>query len=151
MEIIVINQCKEANIEALTKYYELIADQTQRKLKLDKQYSLSVIFVTDEQIKIINRDYRQIDKPTDVISFASLDHMEPFELEAEEVELGDIFISVDAINRQAAEYGHSNLREASFLFMHGLLHLLGYDHMTSQDESVMFTLQDTILDVIIKR
>lgn len=69
----------------------------------------------------------------------------------EEAELGDIFINVQAVKTQAEEYGHSQHREVCFLFTHGLLHLLGYDHMEEADEKVMFSLQDEILDELVKR
>lgn len=109
---------------------------------------LSVTFVNNEFIHQINREYRQIDRPTDVISFAFLDNEEDREQQLHGhgiVCLGDIYISVDKAKSQAEEYGHSLKRELSFLFVHGLLHLLGYDHMTPEDEKVMFALQDEIL------
>ena len=151
MEYIVINQCTNLKEKEYTKYFNQIYKKTKKILKLDKKYSLSIIFVDDQMIKVINRDYRQLDKATDVISFAALDNAQSFELEQAEIELGDIFISIEAIERQALEYQHSIQREASFLFTHGLLHLLGYDHQKKTDEDVMFSLQDTILnDIIIK-
>ena len=101
----------------------------------------------------MNREYRGVDRPTDVITFALQDEMSELESMYEEIEqeLGDIFISVDTAKRQAQEYGHSLRREVCFLFTHGLLHLLGYDHMTEEDEKVMFALQDTILDGWVSR
>ncbi len=69
----------------------------------------------------------------------------------EEKDLGDLFINIDYAKKQAKEYGHSYQREIGFLFTHGLLHCLGYDHMEPKDEKVMFALQDQILDPIIKR
>ena len=95
-------------------------------------------------IKRINREYRNIDKVTDVISFALLDSGEDAEYE-DEIELGDIFINRDRVYAQAAEYGHSTKREFVFLFVHGLLHLLGYDHMEKEDERKMFALQKKIV------
>lgn len=108
---------------------------------------LSVIFVNDERIHEINRDYRQIDRSTDVISFA-LEDNEQFYVEGMPRELGDIFISIDHAKKQADEYGHSFYREMCFLFTHGLLHLLGYDHMNEEDEKEMFTLQNDILNAL---
>ena len=96
----------------------------------------------------MNREYRGIDRPTDVISFAFLDGEENKEALLHgtgPVSLGDIYISIDKAKEQAEEYGHPLERELSFLFVHGLLHLLGYDHMTKEDEQVMFKLQDEIL------
>ena len=69
----------------------------------------------------------------------------------EEIEIGDIFVNIDAVKTQAEEYGHSFEREFSFLFTHGVLHLLGYDHMVKEEEEVMFALQDKVLDGIIER
>ena len=151
MEYIIINQCLNLKQKIYTKYFNQIYKKTKHVLNLTKRYSLSVIFVDDQQIKVINHDYRHLDKATDVISFAALDNAQSFELDQAEIELGDIFISIEAIERQAEEYQHSVEREASFLFTHGLLHLFGYDHQNKEDEAVMFKLQDTILDDIISK
>lgn len=107
------------------------------------KHYVSFIFVDDEYIKDINRRYRNLDKATDVISFAAIDD-EPNR--ALPVELGDIFISVDHVKAQALEYGHSELREVAFLVTHGLLHILGYDHIKPSDEEVMFKIQDHVLE-----
>ena len=104
----------------------------------------SIIFVGDEEIHQINRDYRGVDRITDVISFAFEDDGE--KLYNDIRVLGDIYICIPQMKRQAKEYGHSEKRELSFLTVHGLLHLLGYDHMTEEDEKVMFGLQEMILD-----
>ena len=100
-------------------------------------------------IKEINRDYRGIDKETDVISFAFLDNDERRVEKLQNpgiVDLGEIYISLPKAISQAEEYGHSLKRELYFLFLHGLLHLLGYDHMKKEDELIMFNLQDEILN-----
>lgn len=108
-----------------------------------------IVFVSDERIKEINRDYRNKDSITDVISFAMEDISEG---ETEIVGanlpriLGDIYISLHKCQAQASEYGHSFERELIFLALHGFLHLLGYDHLTKEDESVMFKLQEEILN-----
>ena len=99
----------------------------------------------------INKEYRKIDRPTDVISFALQDDLSDVLIEESMCELGDIFINVQAIRDQAKEYGHSLRREACFLFCHGLLHLMGYDHMEPEEEKVMFELQDVILDEVVSR
>jgi len=151
LECNIFNESNVENIDLFTTYYQQITDVVTDKLSLDKDYSFSIIFVNDDKIKEINRDYRNIDRETDVITFASMDNMEPFELLQEEIELGDIFISTDAIYRQAESYQHSQTRESSFLFTHGILHLFGYDHMNEEDEKKMFELQDEILDPIIPR
>ena len=105
----------------------------------------SIIFVSEEKIQKINKEYRGIDKVTDVISFAFLDNesvYDPIKI------LGDIYICIPKMIEQAKEYGHSEKRELSFLTVHGLLHLLGYDHTKSkEDEKIMFKLQEDILNL----
>ena len=103
---------------------------------------MNIIFVNDEEIQQINRDYRNIDIITDVISFALNDEKD-FLIKTEEI--GDIFICIDQAKRQANDYGHSLDRELGFLAVHGYLHLNGYDHMTKEDEEIMFKKQEEIL------
>lgn len=104
----------------------------------------NVIFVGEDTIRNINKEYRGIDKVTDVISFA-LEDNEEMKFEFGRL-LGDIYICVERMKEQAQAYGHSLMREQGFLSVHGLLHLLGYDHMTKEEEEVMFTKQELILD-----
>ena len=104
----------------------------------------SIIFVSLEEIHKLNKEYRGIDRPTDVISFA-LEDSDDFEVAGLRV-LGDIYICIDRMQEQAKEYGHSQMRELSFLTCHGLLHLLGYDHMQPEEEKIMFGKQDRILE-----
>ena len=105
----------------------------------------NIIFVDNSFIKELNKKYRNIDRETDVISFALEDEKEEDSFLDNRM-LGDIYISVDKAKSQAMEYGHSLKREISFLAVHGLLHLLGYDHMNKDDEEVMFGKQELILD-----
>ncbi|MBR2712190.1 MAG: rRNA maturation RNase YbeY [Bacilli bacterium] len=108
-----------------------------------KDSVMSIIIVDNEYIHKINKEYRNIDRETDVISFA----LEEGESIDEPVKtLGDIYISIDRVYSQAKEYGHSVKRELFFLVTHGFLHLLGYDHMNKDDEKKMFSLQEEILD-----
>lgn len=104
----------------------------------------SVIIVSDEEIKNINNQFRKVNKATDVISFALEDNQDikfdNFRL------LGDVYISIDTARKQSIEYNHSLLRELSFLTVHGILHLLGYDHMDELDEKVMLEKQELILN-----
>lgn len=151
MEISVINQSEEKQWSRFRKDFSIIAKRTEEILKLEKEYSASVIFVNPEEIHEINKTYRGIDRPTDVISFALMDSEDDYEMMEDDNELGDIFINVEAIRNQAKEYGHSLRREVCFLFTHGLLHLLGYDHMEEDEEKEMFTLQDVILDEIVPK
>ena len=104
----------------------------------------NVIIVDNNKIHELNKEYRNIDRETDVISFA-LEDDKTFNLKDIRV-LGDIYISIDKARSQAKEYGHSLKRELCFLCVHGFLHLLGYDHMKKEDEEVMFKLQEEILD-----
>lgn len=146
MEIIYTNQTETEGLEKWLPDFEAIAEKTAKVLQLEDEYQLGVIAQTPEQIHEINRGYRNIDRPTDVISFALQDEPDSFMIPGEPIELGDIFINIQAVADQAEEYGHSEHREACFLFCHGLLHLLGYDHMEPEDEKVMFGLQKEILD-----
>lgn len=114
-----------------------------KKLDLDK-CEFNIIIVDNKKIHEINKEYRNVDRETDVISFALEDNMdikyEDFRL------LGDIYISIDKCYSQAEEYGHSKVREICFLATHGILHLLGYDHMEESDEKEMVNLQEELLD-----
>ncbi|MFS0575260.1 rRNA maturation RNase YbeY [Sporosarcina sp. 179-K 3D1 HS] len=117
--------------------------------QLEGNLEVSITFMTDKEIQKINAEYRGKDVPTDVISFA-LEEMAEGEIaivgEDLPTALGDIIISVETAQNQAAEYGHDFNREIGFLALHGFLHLLGYDHMNEEDEKVMFGKQKEILD-----
>ena len=137
--------------ESLNGYeviYESLLEKTLKHLSLDFDPYISVTIVDNDYIHEINRTYRHKDLPTDVISFAFLDgNPERGNLfhSKKMVVLGEIYISYQKAEEQAKEYGHSLERELKFLFVHGLLHLLGYDHMNEKDEKIMFALQDEIL------
>lgn len=103
----------------------------------------NVVFVTNEQIQELNRQWRSKDAPTDVLSFP-MDADEP--PEGEPWELGDVIISVERADEQAQDYGHSLERELCFLFVHGALHVLGFDHETKKEEKEMFGRQAEVLD-----
>lgn len=148
MEITLINRTN-TDAEAFLPLFTKIADHAETILKLADDLQISVTFVRSRTMHTINRDYRGIDRPTDVISFAVQD--EGFILPEEMKDLGDLFINVDYARRQARAYGHSYERETGFLFTHGLLHCLGYDHMTEEEEAEMFALQERILDSILPR
>lgn len=117
---------------------------------LSGETEVSVTFMFDKDIQQVNAQYRGIDAPTDVISFALEETTEGEVAIVGSVEmptiLGDILISVDTAKRQAEEYGHDLEREIGFLALHGFLHLLGYDHMNEEDEKLMFGRQKEILD-----
>ena len=128
---------KLKEIDELNEYTKYLLEY----MKIDA--SFSIIIVDNEKIHEINKQYRNVDRPTDVISFA-LEEDEDYEVK--ERLLGDIYISIDKVYEQAKEYGHSVKRELFFLVTHGFLHLLGYDHMKKEDEEIMFPLQEEILD-----
>ena len=107
--------------------------------------SFNVIIVDNDYIHELNKTYRGIDRETDVITFA-LEDEDTVVVPNEERILGDIYISIDRARSQAEEYGHSLLRELSFLAVHGFYHLLGYDHQTEEDERVMFKKQEEVLE-----
>lgn len=127
--------------------FTAIIEQALKTLGIEDDVEVSCVLVDDERIHEINREYRHIDRSTDVISFAMEDN-DQFYVEGMPRTLGDIFISVDHAKKQAEEYGHSLRREMCFLFTHGILHLLGYDHMTDEQEKEMFGLQDEILGAL---
>lgn len=152
MDCTIINKTREKEWKTYYSLLEELMHATLNTLKVDEHVSLSVILVKSKKIHEINKEYRNVDRPTDVISFACCDAEDEFEIdEMSERELGDIFINVDAVRTQAKEYGHSEEREFCFLFVHGLLHCLGYDHMNEKDEKRMFDLQRKILDPVVPR
>ena len=117
--------------------FEKIISDIEKGFESDKEASL--ILVDLDEITRINKEYRDKDYPTDVISFEEDD-------EEDELYLGDIFLSVDKALEQAKLYEHSVEREFAFLIIHGLLHLHGYDHLTKEEEEIMFTKQNEILE-----
>ena len=120
--------------------YERVIRDVFKTINSKKEFN--VIFVDEAEIKRINKEFRKMDKVTDVISFALIDDSEIVQTN----ELGDVFICVEKALSQAEEYGHSARREFAFLAVHGYLHLCGYDHQTKEEEKVMFDLQEKILE-----
>lgn len=138
--------------EVKEEYVDMIQQLVEKAAEIESVEDgaeLSITFVNNERIQEINREYRDKDQPTDVISFA-MEDMGEGEMEIVGVDmprmLGDIIISIPRTKEQAEEYGHSFERELGFLAVHGFLHLLGYDHMTEEEEKVMFGRQKEILD-----
>lgn len=138
---------KHSDFELIREIIKLSAN----KLNLDDNFEISVTIVDNKKIREVNREYRSIDRVTDVISFAIEDNEEDMAIFFNEDTmpfprlLGDIFISLDQTVEQAREYGHSFERELAFLLVHGFLHLNGYDHQSQEEEKEMFALQETIL------
>ena len=128
-------------LDEVTEYKKLIRKVLKRE---DTEGYFNIIFVEKDEIQQINKEYRGIDKVTDVITFALKNDL-VVNL-GDELELGDVFICLDRAKEQAADYGHSIEREVGFLAVHGYLHLLGYDHMNEIDEKKMFEKQDEILN-----
>ena len=141
MEIGLFNETKE-NLEEYLGVIEEVLKHGLQKLKTG-EVTFNVIFVDNNYIHELNKTYRHIDRETDVITFALEDDQTFNPLDRV---LGDIYISLDKAKSQSEEYGHSLKRELCFLATHGLLHLLGYDHMEKDDEKVMFSLQEEILN-----
>ena len=129
-------------IEEIIQYTYVKHSQLQ-----ENNLEMSILFVTNAEIKEINAQYRDKDSETDVISFALLDVTDNiiFDDTMPQI-LGEIFISIEKAQQQAIDYGHSFRRELTFLALHGFLHLLGYDHMNDSDATLMFGLQEQILN-----
>ncbi len=115
--------------------------------KLSANTEVDITIVTDEEIQVLNRAYRGVDRPTDVLSFALDEETDEPEILGEEAEhlLGDIIISAEKANAQAEEFGHGLNREIVYLAVHGILHLLGYDHMVEEDKIIMRRREEEIL------
>ena len=128
------------------KDYSYLDDAIKRVLNHEKvkNANFSIVFVDNDKIQELNKNYRGIDRITDVISFAFEDNAK---IKYDDIRfLGEIYICIPRMIEQAKEYGHSEERELAFLTVHGLLHLLGYDHQTKEEENVMFSLQEKILN-----
>lgn len=145
LEIEFINET-EHDLQGYDQLFEMLANDGLKLLNIDDDIEFSVSIITNERIHEINRDYRHIDRVTDVITFALEDEEFPY-VEGMPRLLGDIFISYDRAKEQANDYGHGIKREMCFLFVHGLLHLLGYDHMEEDEEKEMNELQEKILAI----
>lgn len=152
----------ESDIKLNIPYRKIIEDSINLSLDFEKvpyECEISVTIVDDERIHEINKEFREIDRSTDVLSFP-LNEFEKvadwqnfdedkasFNYDTGELMLGDIILSAEHIIKQANEYGHTRKRELAFLVIHSILHLLGYDHMTKEDEEKMFSKQRQILDL----
>lgn len=139
------------------KLIEDVINQAMDYKKCPYEAEVSVVLTDNESICSINREFRNLDKPTDVLSFPLVDYEEAgefdfleeredcFNPESGELMLGDIVISVEKVFEQAENYGHSPRRELAFLVAHSMLHLFGYDHMTPEEAAVMEKGQEEIL------
>lgn len=142
----------------IPEIFERVARKVLEWEKCPYETEISLLITDSEGIRTYNRDYREIDKETDVLSFPAVDYEKPSDYslvesdknsyinpDTKELILGDIILNVDRVKKQAEEYGHTLLREFAFLLTHSMLHLLGYDHMEPSEEKVMFDKQHEIL------
>lgn len=154
----------EREVELLFEfdYESLIHNVIEAAMEYEKcpyEAEINIVLTDNDSIREINREYRQIDAPTDVLSFPAVDYVHPADFDAleeasfdyfnpdtGELMLGDIVISVDKVLAQAEEYGHSQERELGFLVAHSMLHLFGYDHMEEEERAVMEQKQREILE-----
>lgn len=138
--------------------------KTAQYMKFPYEYEVNVVLIDKEEMRKINLEQRGIDRATDVLSFPMIEYDEPggFDIidinsyeyvdpDSKNVCLGDIVLSCDAIKEQAKEYGHSQLREMSFLVVHSMLHLFGYDHMDEEDKTMEELQKDILLWMNIPR
>jgi len=141
-----MNDYSITNEYGYDKDYSYLDDAIKRTLKHEKvkNANFSIVFVDNDYIQYLNKNYRNIDRVTDVISFAFEDNEKIVYNNMRF--LGEIYICIPKMIEQSIEYGHSEERELAFLTVHGLLHLLGYDHQTKEDEIKMFGLQEVILN-----
>ena len=155
----------EAEIKLQLDYETIISKVVDKALDLENcpyEIELNVILTDNKEIREINREYRDIDAPTDVLSFPMITYETPgdfsildeedndtFNPETGELLLGDIIISVEKVMEQAAEFGHSEERELAFLTAHSMMHLFGYDHMEDEERIVMEKKQRQVLEELI--
>jgi probable rRNA maturation factor len=153
-------QTKIENTKELEDTLTGLIDYALREEQVDMDYEVSVIFIDNEQIRALNKDFRNIDRETDVLSFPMLEYnphktyketYSGFEfdgsyLNEKRLVLGDIALSLEKAEEQSRDYGHSFLREAAYLTVHSVLHLLGYDHMEEDDKTLMRKREEEILE-----
>lgn len=141
-----MNQYEIVNESKMEVDYSFLPKVIDKCLSLEgvKSSIFSIIFIDDEKMQELNNTYRGIDRTTDVLSFAFEDNEEVI---GSNRILGSVFVSIPKMEEQAREYGHSKTRELSFLIVHGLLHLLGYDHTKGEkEEKEMFSRQELVLN-----
>lgn len=153
--IMLITENEQDKEEVTSEIERVINDVCERVLEseeCDFDAEISVTFTDNEQIRVINNEQRGIDKATDVLSFPMLEFDEDgnadadYETDGDYVILGDIVISLERAREQSEEYGHSFIREVAFLTAHSMLHLLGYDHVNSEEEErIMCEKQEAVL------
>lgn len=154
MSVLIDNRQEEIIVdEVMEAFVVQVVEKVLTYEECEDEFEVSISFVNNEEMRSLNKEYRNIDKETDVLSFPLVEFIEE-ELNAEdenaeyieeEIALGDIVISMEKALEQSEEYGHSFNRELAFLLVHGMLHLLGYDHDEEASEGEMFDKQEEIL------
>lgn len=160
MTIYIENEC-DVNFDFdYKKIAEDVVNTAMDFVKFPFEAEISITITNDSGIHVINKEFRNIDAPTDVLSFPMIEYPaaadfskieeddDLFNPESGEVILGDIVLNIDRIYKQAEDFGHSVLREYAFLIAHSMLHLFGFDHMTDADAEVMENKQREILDIL---
>ncbi len=145
MSVLVSNLQDEVAVDdGLAEFLSGVAEAVLKSEGYGEDAEVSLVLVDDMYIRSLNSEYRGIDSPTDVLSFAMLEG-EALPGQEEELILGDVVVSVQTARRQADEYGHSFLRETAYLTAHGVLHLLGYDHQEEEGREKMRLKEEEIL------
>jgi len=154
MSVLIDNRQEEIKVdEALEAFVVQVVEKVLAYEQCEEAFEVSISFVNNQEMRKLNKEYRNIDKETDVLSFPLAEFIEEelntedegAEYIEEEIALGDIVISMEKAVEQSEEYGHSFKRELAFLLVHGMLHLLGYDHDEEASEGEMFDKQEEIL------
>lgn len=148
MTLLIDNRTDFALTDGLKSLLEKVCNESLNYEEFELDCEISLSLVTNDEIYEINKQFRNIDSPTDVLSFPQLTFEEGETADVNEngeIVLGDIIISIDRAKEQAEEYGHSLERELAFLAVHSMLHLMGYDHMEQDEEEDMFRRQKEIL------
>lgn len=149
MTLLIDNRTDFEITEEFEKLFNDVVKESLRYEEFDPECEVSLSIVSNDEIQEINKQFREIDAPTDVLSFPLLTFEEGEQAdvnENNEIMLGDIIISIDKAKAQAEEYGHGLRRELAFLTAHSMLHLMGYDHMEEEEQKEMFKKQDDILN-----
>lgn len=158
MSLMIDNRQDKYEIGEIEKLIELVVEKVIEHEKVMEKCQVSIILVDNLEIQEINRVYRKIDSATDVLSFPIHDFhdddgggfngYEDMDIDTGELVLGDIAISLEKAYEQSAEFGHSFNREVAYLTVHGMLHLLGYDHEVEEDKKIMRDREESILSII---
>lgn len=142
-----VNNLQE-KVQVDNKFVDFTTEVVENTLMLeglDRKGEVSLVFVDDDYIQQLNREYRGIDSPTDVLSFSMVEGEPLIHEQEDELILGDVVISLETARRQCKEYGHSLYQEVAYLTIHGVLHLLGYDHQEEQEKQEMQNKEQIII------